>query len=137
MGGKKATRINMGMFRSCSVCGKMHPRNYKCHPKRKYEGGEERGLRSTYKWTKKSEEIRERANWLCEVCRDQGRYTHEDLSVHHIDKVREDSTKLLDDENLICLCDLHHKQADSGELSKDYLRELVKKREAAVVGQKN
>ena len=115
----------------------MHPRNYVCRPKREYKGGEERTLRSTYKWTKKSEDIRERANWLCEVCRDQGVYTYEDLSVHHIDKVREDSSKLLDDENLICLCDLHHKQADSGEISKDYLRELVKKREAAGVEKKN
>lgn len=111
----------------------MHPKGHICQAGRTYTGGIERNLRSTYAWTKKSEDIRERANWLCEVCRDQGVYTYNGLSVHHIDKVKDDNSKLLDDDNLICLCDLHHRQADNEEIDKEYLRQLVKKREAAVV----
>ena len=73
--------------------------------------------------------IREKANYLCEVCRDQGRLTYNDLEVHHIVKIKDDSNKLLDDYNLICLCVEHHKQADAGELDIDYLRRLAKDRE--------
>jgi 5-methylcytosine-specific restriction endonuclease McrA len=107
----------------------MHPYNYKCTVGKIYQGGAERKERSKYKWTKKSEEIREKANYLCEVCRDKGTYTYNDLEVHHITKVREDKDKLLDNYNLICLCVKHHKQADRGELDKDYLLNLARKRE--------
>ena len=104
-----------------------------CQSGRMYSGGIERELRSTYSWTKKSEQIRERANWLCEVCKDKGIYTYAGLSVHHVEKVRKDNSKLLDDDNLICLCNLHHKQADNGELNENYLKQLIERREAAVV----
>lgn len=73
--------------------------------------------------------IREKANYLCEVCRDQGRLTYNDLEVHHIVKIKDDSNKLLDDYNLICLCVEHHKQADAGEIETDYLKRLAKDRE--------
>lgn len=118
-------------FYSCKYCGRIHPVGYECpkKPKRKYNGGEERKLRSTYAWAQKSKEVREKAQGLCEVCRDKGIYTYKGLEVHHIDKVREDKGKLLDDSNLICLCTEHHKEAESGKLSKDYLRGLAKKRE--------
>jgi len=118
------------MFKSCSKCGKIHPTSYVCNAnKRIYVGGEERKLRSKNKWTEKSKEIRERANHLCEVCRDEGKYIYNDLEVHHITKVKDDSSKLLDNENLICLCQFHHKEADKGALDIDYLRRLATERE--------
>ena len=52
-----------------------------------------------------------------------------DIEVHHIVKVREDETRLLDNLNLICLCKDHHEQADNNEIDKDYLIELARKRE--------
>lgn len=110
----------------------MHPYNYKCTVGRVYRGGEERKERSSYAWTKKSEEIREKAQYLCEVCRDEGIYTYEGLEVHHIIKVRDDKSKLLDDYNLVCLCIEHHKKADRGEIDRDYLLELAKKREEKI-----
>lgn len=117
------------MYKSCSKCGKIHDTKYKCNVGRTFTGGEERKLRSLYSWTKKSEEIRERANHLCEVCRDKGIITFKDIEVHHIVKVKDDKSKLLDNENLICLCQEHHKQADKGEIDTDYLRKLAKARE--------
>lgn len=115
-------------LKSCSRCGKIHPRNYKCKVGRLYEKTDERGLRSKYAWTLKARQIKEDANGLCEVCKAQGVYTYDDLEVHHIIKLRDDPGGLLEDDNLICLCVYHHKQADDGQLGVEYLRELVKER---------
>lgn len=117
------------MYRSCSKCGKMHKYNEPCNIKRKYSGGQEREMRSSWKWQKKSVEIKDKAQYLCEVCRDQGRYTYDNLEVHHIIKVRQNPDRVFDNYNLICLCREHHRQAEEGDLSQDYLFELAKKRE--------
>ena len=119
------------MYKACSKCGKIHPANYKCGVKRVYQGGEERRLRSTSAWTKKSKEIR-RTALFCEVCRDEGVYNYTNLEVHHIDKVKDNSDGLLDNFNLICLCTRHHKEADKGMISKNYLRHLAEKREKEI-----
>ena len=94
-----------------------------------YVGGNERKLRSTYSWTEKSKEIRDRANHLCEVCRDRGEITFDILEVHHITKITEDESGLLDNYNLICLCAAHHKEADNNLIDKDYLLRLARQRE--------
>ena len=117
------------MYKSCSRCGKIHDSNFKCNFGKVYIKDNEHKLRSTNKWTQKSLEIRERANYLCEVCRDEGKITYEGLEVHHIDKIREDETKLLDNSNLVCLCTYHHKLADENAISKDYLRKLAMARD--------
>lgn len=116
-------------LKSCSRCGKIHPRGYKCNVGRTYakKTGDDK-LRSKYAWTLKAKQIKADAMGLCEVCRAQGLYTYDNLEVHHITKLREDPNGLLDDDNLICLCKKHHKQADDGEISADYLKELVKER---------
>ena len=115
-------------LKSCSKCGKIHPRGVKCEIGRKYQSSQERKLRSTYMWTKKAKQIKADAMGLCEVCRAQGLYTYDGLEVHHITKLKDEPSGLLEDDNLITLCVYHHKQADDGELDADYLRELVKER---------
>lgn len=119
------------MYRSCSKCGRIHKVGEQCPTFKPitYRKTEESKLRSTYAWTSKSREIRDKANGLCEVCRDKGIYTYKGLEVHHITKLRDDSDKLLDNYNLICLCVEHHKQADNGELDINYLKKLAKTRE--------
>jgi len=117
------------MMKSCGKCGKIHPYNYKCDKGRIYNGGIERELRNKYAWAQKSAEIRERAQGLCEVCRAQGLYTYKGLEVHHIIKLRDNPQGLLDNDNLVCLCVEHHKQADAGLIEIDFLRELALKRE--------
>ena len=118
-------------YKSCPFCGRIHPVDYNCpaKPKRVYKGTEERKLRNTNDWKKKSEEIREKAQGLCEVCRDKGIYTYKNIEVHHIVKLRDDKEGLLDNYNLVALCQEHHKLADKGKLSQDYLRKLARKRE--------
>ena len=121
------------MYKTCSKCGKIHDTRYKCKVNNIIkQSTDESKLRSTNKWTQKSLNIRTKANYLCEVCRDQGRLTYNDLEVHHIVKIKDDSNKLLDDYNLICLCVEHHKQADAGEIDTDYLKKLAKEREEKI-----
>lgn len=86
-------------------------------------------MRRTNTWKQKSLIIRERANYLCEVCKDIGVYTYDNLEVHHIEKLKDRPDLLAEDDNLICLCVTHHKQADEGILTKKYLKKLVSKRE--------
>ena len=118
------------MYKACSKCGKIHPSNYICEKaKRQYQGGDERKLRSRWKWTQKSREIRDRAHHLCEVCKDQGQITYADIEVHHIVKVKDDESLLLDNYNLICLCAPHHHLADLNQIESEYLKALARKRE--------
>lgn len=116
------------MYRACGRCGRIHPSGQKCYKTFDDQRTNEQRLRSTYQWTQKSLQIREQANNLCEVCRDQNIFTYDNLEVHHIEKVKDNKDLLLDDDNLICLCASHHKEADDGKIDKNYLKELVKKR---------
>lgn len=115
-------------LKSCSNCGRIHARGYRCNAGKVYSKTDDDKLRNRYCWAKKSKQIKRDAMNLCEYCKALGLYTYDDLEVHHITKLRDDPTKLLEDENLICLCQYHHRQADKGEIDPEYLRELVQKR---------
>ena len=119
------------MYKACSKCGRIHDSKYKCNVNvnyNKYKTKED-NLRNTYEWHKKAEEIKEASNYLCSVCRDQGRYTYDNLEVHHIEKLRNNTNLLLDNYNLVCLCRTHHKLADLGRINSEYLRKLAMTRE--------
>ena len=118
------------MFKSCSKCGKIHNSTYKCNKGKIYRGGIERDLRNTNDWHKKADEIKRDSNYLCSICKNIGIYNYNNLEVHHIIKVTDAPERLLDNFNLICLCVEHHKQADKGEITKDYLIKLVNDRES-------
>ena len=121
------------MYKTCQRCGRIHPANYTCNvgrKKRHYNYHyEESNLRNTTAWVYKAREMKARANYLCEVCRDEGVYNYGGLEVHHIVTLKEDPSKLLDDDNLITLCISHHKLADAGMIDKGYLRKLADARE--------
>lgn len=120
------------MLRSCSRCGKLHKIGERCNVayQREYKSTyNERKLRSTNKWTEKSEEIRKDSKFLCAVCYDKGIYQYNNLEIHHIKKLRERPDLLLDNYNLICLCNKCHKLADAGMIETEYLLKLAKERE--------
>ena len=54
----------MSDLKSCSRCGKIHARSYKCNVGRVYKKTDEDKLRSTWAWTKKAKQIKEDANGL-------------------------------------------------------------------------
>ena len=115
------------MHKLCSKCGKIHDINYQCQ-RRADEDREERRLRRSSRWTKRSREIREESHYLCQICLDRGVITYEDVEVHHIDKLRDRPDLMTDANNLVCLCREHHKRADAGVYSKEYLRKLAERR---------
>lgn len=79
-------------------------------------------------WTEKSKQIREDANYLCEVCKDKGIYNYRNVSVHHIEKLKDKPELWLEDDNLICLCKYCHRMADAGMIDKEYLKKLARHR---------
>ena len=115
------------MFKTCAKCGKIHPYNKRCFIG-DFIANEESKARRTNAWRLKSEQIREDANYLCEVCKDKGVFTYENLEVHHIVKLRDAPDRLLDDSNLICLCEASHKLADKGLIPQEKLFRLVQGR---------
>ena len=116
------------MLKACSRCGKIHDTSYHCQ-KQKYITTDESRLRNRYSWRQKREEVKEKANYLCEVCKREGILTYTGLEVHHITKLKDNEYGLLENDNLICLCKLHHMMAENGGLSQDYLRQIAKERE--------
>lgn len=119
------------MLKACSRCGQVHDSNYVCHygQHRKFAKTDETKLRSRYSWKQKRVEIRDRAFELCEVCMAEGDYSKKDIEIHHIVKLKDDPSGFLENENLIALCIRHHKMADDGELSVEYLTSLARERE--------
>lgn len=118
-------------LKSCSYCGRIVDRHHKCpkKPKQVNKRTEAEQGRYTTAWYKKSAEIKERSQFLCAVCKDKGKYTYDDLEVHHIEPLRERPELLLDDNNLICLCERCHEQAERGKIGKEYLLSLVARRD--------
>ena len=116
---------------SCSRCGKVH-RYGECllPPTWTKKSTEQSSFRSSYRWTQKSTQIRERDHYLCQACLHNldgkgVRYTTDSLEVHHIVPISADYSKRLDDLNLITLCHEHHEQAEQHKLSAVALHDVV------------
>lgn len=109
----------------------IHDFNHTCYKKRQVRGSSNADkFRTTYKWHKKSEEIRERDKHLCRVClanifNTNTIFNFDKLEVHHIIPLEEDISKALDDDNLITLCCFHHKLADADKIPRYILVKLI------------
>ena len=119
------------MLKACSRCGRSHKAG-ECTVKPAYKAGNyDRSQNDAYqfrqraKWRKKSKQIREDAQYLCEVCRDKKKLVYEGLSVHHITPLNEDISVGYEDTNLICLCPTCHELAEAGMIDREYLRKLA------------
>ena len=118
------------MMKTCSVCGRIHDFNKVCKRQKPKKKSESNKFRKSYEWTQKSKQIRERDKNLCQVCitgkyNTAYRYTYRDLEVHHIIPIEENYDKRLDENNLITLCRYHHEMAESGEIPREELQEIV------------
>ena len=125
------------MYKTCKYCGKVVDENHQCPNKREYRKKEEstraRRFRNSKAWMRKSIEIRERDRYLCCVCM-SGKYdtiqtlNYKNLEVHHIIPIEADYDKRLDNDNLITLCQWHHKMAEAGKIPVEELQELVREK---------
>lgn len=119
------------MLKACSRCGKIHAAG-QCTVKVEYKArnydrtqDDAYQFRQRARWRKKSKQIREDAQYLCEVCRDKKKLVYEGLSVHHITPLNEDASIGYEDTNLICLCSTCHELAEVGMIDREYLRRLT------------
>lgn len=120
------------MYKSCSKCGRIHPYNHKCYAgesgiRRKNTSANT--FRTTRQWRNKAEEIKKQSKYLCNVCLAKGIYNYTQLETHHIEPIEENYERRLDDSNLICLCNEHHRLAEEGKIKREYLFKLVEDRD--------
>lgn len=121
------------MRRTCSKCGVVnegHICPYR-KPRNNKRDSKADKFRKTQAWIKKSIEIRQRDKYLCVVCMKNlyntiNTYNYDKLEVHHIVPINEDYNKRLDNDNLITLCNYHHKLAEEGYIPREELLELIK-----------
>ena len=119
------------MLKSCRYCGKVHDSKIECAmkpKKKKREYKEYEAPRYTKAMRDKSKEIKQRAKYLCEVCKLEGRYVYDRLETHHIIKLIDAPELALEDTNLICLCRNCHEKAEKNEISIEFLHKITKNR---------
>lgn len=120
------------ILKSCSRCGKMHELGHRCYANTNqyYKGNAEiRAFRNSGEWHAKTDEIRERDKQLCVICFNQNIFNYRNLSVHHITPLSEDWSKRLDNNNLITVCEEHHKACESGKIPRTEQLKFIKKME--------
>ena len=136
---KKDTALNVSsyflegeiMYRSCKYCGRIVEYNHECSlkPKKKdYQRSDIKivKFRKTSAWIHKSEEIRERDNYMCQYCLHiEKKITMDTIEVHHITPIKKNWEKRLDNYNLISLCRVHHEQAENGKIPKKLLSKIA------------
>lgn len=124
------------MLRSCKYCGRIHDTKQDCGKRsaRKKIRTMQSRFRSTEVWKKKSEEIRIRDKYLCQICirnlyGTSKQYNDSGISVHHIIPIVEDWESRLDNDKLIALCEEHHKAADKGDIPRRKLIVIAREQE--------
>ena len=127
------------MLKSCQYCGRIHDSKFDCgkRPQRKRNISEADRFRWTSKWQKKRQEIKERDNFICQICA-RGMYDPErefetdNLSVHHMIPVCEDWDKRFDNNNLLTVCERHHVMAEYGEIPREVIKKIICEQEGRV-----
>lgn len=124
------------MLRSCSYCGRIHDSKYICtyKPQRRKQITEADKFRWTSLWQRKREEIKKRDLYLCQICIRElyntiVKYNTEELEVHHNVPINEDYNKRLDNNNLLTVCDIHHKMCDRGEIPRKEVQQIINEQE--------
>ncbi len=104
----------------CKHCMKIHDREYECDAKKKHRRMKQQARRNdsrykvyndcynTTKWKKVREQVLKEANYMCEVCKEFGKFNYTDIQVHHVEKVKDNVDRMYDIDNLIVVCREHH-----------------------------
>ena len=124
------------MLKSCAYCGRIHDSKYDCgkKPKKYKHKSKQEKFRWTKAWQNKRKEIRERDSGVCQVCirgiyNPYKQYEYNDISIHHAIPIQQDYDKRLDNDNLITLCEMHHKMAEDGKIPYDEIKEIIDEQE--------
>lgn len=120
------------MKKACKYCGGIHERNYICDKYPKYKRNKQSDIfRGSYEWKLKREDIMKRDKYLCVACLHNlpgtaRKLNNKELSVHHIQPLSSNYELRSEDSNLITLCRAHHEAAESGRISAQELKKLIK-----------
>lgn len=127
------------MLKACKYCGKIHDTHYDCGRKPVRTRSQAADSKSYYfrrsdSWTRKSQEIRERDGYLCQICirklhNTLRQFNYDTLSVHHIVPINEEYDKRLDNGNLLTVCRMHHEMCEEGMISRQEQLEIAKEQE--------
>ena len=115
---------------------RIHESKYDCgrKPVHKKQGNNKDKFRWTQAWQHKRDEIKQRDNYLCQVCirklydtHDQ--YTYDGLEVHNAITLEEDFDMRLDNDNLLTMCGMHHEMAESGKILQSEVLGIIMEQE--------
>jgi len=113
------------MKKSCKHCGRYHDHKFDCGMKPVKKQYKELSIadrfRNTKAWRMKSKEIRQRDKGLCQICirnlyNTLVQYNFDNVHVHHIIPLQEDTSKGLDNNYLLSVCRYHHVMCDDGTI---------------------
>ncbi|WP_294379283.1 HNH endonuclease [uncultured Clostridium sp.] len=130
------------MLVSCSKCGRIHERGFKCNNNIKKVYAKKETIaskfRNTKAWRDKRKDIINRDKALCQIYirnlhNTLPRQYNNKVQAHHIVPINEDYTRRLNDDNLICLCTYHHSMAEHGQIKRKELIELVRVSEEKLI----
>jgi 5-methylcytosine-specific restriction protein A len=124
------------MLKSCKYCGRIHDSKHDCGRKpqpKKYRTDKDK-FRSTAVWQRKTEEIKQRDLYLCQICirelyNTNIKYNYNNLSIHHAIPLEIDSDKRLDNDNLITICAYHHEMAEKEEIPRKEILGIIREQE--------
>ncbi|NEY99252.1 hypothetical protein G4D62_08055 [Bacillus shackletonii] len=98
--------------------------------------GEIHKARTTQRWFKVRDYVRERDQHLCQLCvrnlyHTLQRYTFNNTQVHHVIPMKEDEDRNLwyNSENLLLVCKYHHDMCERGEVPREEQLEIVREQE--------
>ena len=118
--------------KSCKYCSRVYDENYRCNkkPVKRKKIDESVKFRNGPKWQKKRKEIKERDNYLCQVCirkiyNTRRKYNSEGLQVHHALPINLSEDLKLDENNLITLCSMHHSMCDKGQIPYEEVKKII------------
>lgn len=123
----------MAMLTTCSNCGRLHDINDgSCQRSRPPKTSDAAAFRSTYQWTKTAKQIKERDQYLCQICiinafDTYDQYNYKQLEVNHILPAESHEALRLEPTNLLTMCVTHHKLADRGGIPVSLMQDLAAK----------
>lgn len=121
------------MLKACRYCGRIHDKKYDCGKRpiqNRIRNSAADRFRYTYAWQQKREQIKARDNYLCQICirnlyNTKKTLNSENISVHHAEKIEQNYEKRLDNENLLTVCEQHHKMCDNFEIPLNVVKRII------------
>lgn len=113
----------MARLISCPKCGKIHKEG-ECTKKAEVYGrkNQTRKYRADRRWHYARKQALERDLYCCRMCLADGIIERERLEVHHIIPLYKNPTRAYDIDNLITLCNYHHRMVEDNE---HYTKQLL------------